>query len=632
MARPTSIHRSLSRRPAVRPAAVLVAACVAAAGLAEPRAQTRTLTIAEIQGDGARSRFEGATVTTTGVVTGRKSNGVFIQTPAGADDGNPATSEGLFVFTASTPAVAITPGTLVDVSGRVVEFVPAADPSSAPLTELTEPTFAVRGAGASLPAAIEITADVGVQSPSGPHPLERLEGMRVRVPTLTAVSGTLGSVNEANATGSSNGVFYGVIAGVPRPFRQPGISVRDPLPADAPCCVPRFTPPAALLRVDSDGQPGAPALNLVTGSRVLQLAGPLDFGFGAYTLLPDPALAPVVVPPPDQPLIREAGADEFAVASFNLQRFFDTTDDPGVGDTVLTAAAYDTRLRKASLHIRRLMRLPHIIGVQEVENLATLQALAARLNRDAREARALKTRYEAYLEEGNDPGGIDVGLLVDRARVEVLQVVQEGRGERFRAPGGQLDVVHDRPPLIVQARVTWPVVSTRPLIVIVAHMRSLIDIDSATSGARVRAKRAAQAESLALMVDRRLAPDPTAPLLVVGDMNAFEFSDGYVDVVGTVRGTPAPRDEVVQPTRDLVMTDLINLVDGLPAQDRYSYVFDGVAQTLDHMLVSPGLFDSVTAFGHVRGNADAPEIWRSDATRPERISDHDPALVYLRLR
>lgn len=615
-----------------RQVASLVAACLAVAGLAELRAQTRTLTIAEIQGDGARSRFEGATVATTGVLTARKSNGVFIQTPSGADDGNPATSEGLFVFTASAPAATLTPGTLVEVSGKVVEFVPAADPSSPPLTELTEPAFVVRGAGASLPGAIEIGADAGVPLPSGPHPLERLEGMRVRVAALTTVSGTLGSVNEANATGASNGVFYGVVAGAARPFRQPGISALDLLPADAPCCVPRFTPPAALLRVDSDGQPGAPALNLTTGSRVLQLVGPLDYGFRAYTILPDPSSPPLVVPAPDQPRIREAGADEFAVASFNLQRFFDTTDDPSVGDAVLTAAAYETRLRKASLYIRGLMRLPHIIGVQEVENLGVLQALAARLNRDAREARELKPRYEAYLEEGNDPGGIDVGLLVDRARVEVLQVEQEGRGERFLAPSGQLDVVHDRPPLVLQARITWPAVSTRPLTVVVAHMRSLIDIDSPTGGARVRAKRAAQAESLALMVDRRLAPDPTAPLLVVGDMNAFEFSDGYVDVVGTVRGAPASRDRVVQPTRDLLMPDLINLVDGLKAPDRYSYVFDGVAQTLDHVLVSPGLLDAVAAFGHVRGNADAPESWRSDVARPERISDHDPALVYLRLR
>ena len=50
------------------------------------------------------------------------------------------------------------------------------------------------------------------------------------------------------------------------------------------------------------------------------------------------------------------------------------------------------------------------------------------------------------------------------------------------------------------------------------------------------------------------------------------------------------------------------------------------------MLASPALLPFVTAFAHVRGNADAPEIWRSDGNRPERISDHDPALVYIRVR
>ena len=92
------------------------------------------------------------------------------------------------------------------------------------------------------------------------------------------------------------------------------------------------------------------------------------------------------------------------------------------------AAAFQRRLTKASLYIRRLLHLPAMIGVQEVENLATLQALATTLNRDAREAREFKPRYEAYLEEGNDPGGIDIGFLVDRARVDVLQVAQEGKG------------------------------------------------------------------------------------------------------------------------------------------------------------------------------------------------------------
>ncbi len=40
----------------------------------------------------------------------------------------------------------------------------------------------------------------------------------------------------------------------------------------------------------------------------------------------------------------------------------------------------------------------------------------------------------------------------------------------------------------------------------------------------------------------------------------------------------------------------------------------------------------VTRFQHVRGNADAPEVWRSDGSRPERTSDHDPAIIDIKVR
>jgi predicted extracellular nuclease len=598
------------------------------------RAQARTLAIHEIQGAGSRSPFDGELVSTSGVVTGRKSNGFFIQTPDGAGDGDAATSEGIFVFTSSAPAANLTPGTFISVSGRVVEFVPAADPSSPPLTELGDPlSIEVRGAGMTLPTPIEIRASDLL--PSGGHEqLERLEGMRVRVASLTLTSGTLGTVTEASATGSSNGVFYGVLSGVARPFREPGIEIGQLLPAGSPCCVPRYDGNPERLRVDSDGQPGAAAINVPTRTLIQNLIGPLDYGFRSYTILPDPSTPPLVTPATlESTWVHVPGDDEFSVASFNLQRFFDTTDDPTVGDAVLTAAAFQTRLRKASLHIRRLMRLPHIIGVQEVENLSTLQALAATLNRDARDARELKPSYEAYLEEGNDPSGIDVGILVDRARVEVLQLTQEGKGDTFRSPTtGQLEPLNDRPPLVLKTRVSGPGGGTRSLTVIVNHLRSLTDIEHPTNGARVRAKRGAQAEFLATLVNRRLSDDPNESILVIGDMNAFEFNDGYVDVVGTIRGGPAPANQTVLATRDLLDPDLVNLVDTTRAEERYSYVFDGTAQTLDHMLVTRNLLSAVIAFGHVRGNADAPEVWRSDATRPERISDHDPALVYIRLR
>jgi len=616
--------------------ALLLAGAVGAPAAAPMRtgqapATATALALHVIQGPAARSPVEGWIVVTSGVVTARKSNGLFLQSPDGAADADPRTSEGLFVFTGSGPAANLTPGTLVQVTGRVIEFVPAADPASPPLTEIGEgPVFEVRGAGMTLPAPVEIQA--GDLSAQGGHgQLEQLEGMRVRVAVLTAVSPTLGTVNEANATATSSGVFYGVLPEAGRPFREPGIDLRQALPAGAPCCVPRFDGNPERLRIDSDAQPGAPALNVASGAVVRNLVGPLDYGLRAYTLLPDPG-APSVTPAGEVSVVRPAADDEFVVASFNLQRFFDTTDDPGVSDAVLTSAAYQLRLRKASLYIRRLMLLPVILGVQEVENLATLQALAATLNREARDARELKPRYQAFLEEGNDPGGIDVGFLVDTARVEVLQVAQEGLGTVFRSPtSGQLERLNDRPPLVLRARATFPN-DARPLTVVVNHLRSLIDIDSPTSGPRVRAKRAAQAEFLAELVNRRLAADQSERILVLGDFNAGTFSDGYVDVLGTVRGAPTPRDRVVVATRDLLDPDLTDLGALAVASERYSYVFDGSAEALDHLLASDALLPFVTAMARPRGNADAPETWRSDGGRPERISDHDPALVYISVR
>lgn len=598
------------------------------------RAQARIFAIHDIQGASARSPLVGEVVATSGIVTGRKSNGVFIQVPDDAVDADVKSSEGIFVFTAATPAPNLTPGTLVSVTGRVLEFSPLADPSSPPFTELGDsPSIEVRGAGARLPPAIEIRPS-DVSGERGHEQLERFEGMRVRITSLTMTSPTLGSVNEPNATGSSNGVFYGVLSGVVRPFREPGVDVRETLPAGAPCCVPRFDGNPERVRVDSDGQPGAAALNAPTGTVVENLVGPLDYGFRAYTILPDPSTPPrIAAGPLDSQPAPMPTEDEYAVASFNLQRLFDSTDDPTVADTVVTPAAFQMRLAKISLYIRRLLHFPAIIGVQEVENLATLNALAATLNRDAREAREFKPRYEAYLEEGNDPGGIDVGILVDRARVDVWSVVQEGRSEIFRNPAnGRSELLNDRPPLVLRARAFSRQAAAPPITVIVNHLRSLIDIESPTDGARVRAKRAGQAEFLAALINRRLEDDPREHVLVVGDLNAFEFNDGYVDVVGTIRGAPAAREHTVVATRDAVDPDLSALIESLPADQRYSYVFDGTAQALDHMLATPGLLPYVSAFTYVRGNADSPEVWRPDARRPERVSDHDPALVHIRVR
>ena len=144
----------------------------------------------------------------------------------------------------------------------------------------------------------------------------------------------------------------------------------------------------------------------------------------------------------------------------------------------------------------------------------------------------------------------------------------------------------------------------------------------------MRAKRRAQAESLANLVQSRQTADPNEHIVLVGDFNAFQFNDGYGDSIGTIKGTPAPCNEVVLCSADLVNPDLVDLVDTVAAPDRYSYSFDGNAQVLDHELITQNLMPRFDALRFGRIDADFPDSLRNDPNRPERISDHDPAVVY----
>ncbi len=88
-----------------------------------------------------------------------------------------------------------------------------------------------------MPAPVTITQ--AMDSPSGGvYQFTRLEGMRVAIDSLTTTSGTDASLNESTETNTSNGRFYGVVTGVARPFREPGVGVTDtlfgPLPPGVP--------------------------------------------------------------------------------------------------------------------------------------------------------------------------------------------------------------------------------------------------------------------------------------------------------------------------------------------------------------------------------------------------------------
>jgi len=102
-------------------------------------------------------------------------------------------------------------------------------------------------------------------------------------------------------------------------------------------------------------------------------------------------------------------------------------------------------------------------------------------------------------------------------------------------------------------------------------------------------------------------------------------------VVGTIEGKPAAQDQVLMPSDDLLNPDLTDLVDVIKPSEKYSYTFDGNAQAIDHVLISPAFVNHVKGFGYLRVNADYPEILRNDDTRPERYSDHDPAIALFSL-
>src|SRR3546814_19062532 len=95
-----------------------------------------------------------------------------------------------------------------------------------------------------------------------------------------------------------------------------------------------------------------------------------------------------------------------------MERFFDDTNDPAVGEPVLTPLAYQTRLDKASMAIRDYLHAPDILAVQEMENLTVLQDLAARIGEDAIAAGQPDPQYAHSLEEGKHAGGNDVRHLV----------------------------------------------------------------------------------------------------------------------------------------------------------------------------------------------------------------------------
>ncbi|HEX4133857.1 MAG TPA: hypothetical protein VHY84_04475 [Bryobacteraceae bacterium] len=452
---------------------------------------------------------------------------------------------------------------------------------------------------------------------------------------MTVTGPTEGTVDEVHATATSNGVFYGVISGTPKPFREPGIALTDTLPPGTPADVPRWDTNPEVIEIYGPGQLGATFLNATAGATVTGLSGVMSYFPSMYEILPDSNTGTVsgnvtytAVPLPS--------GNEFTIASTNLEHFYNTTQDPngppGASSTNVDPTAFAGRVSKLSLGIRYVLNLPDVIGVEEMLNLSTLQTVAAQINSDAQAETGVNPGYTAYLVEGNDISNINVGFLVKNT-VTVVDVTQYGKDDTITNPTtGSVSPLNDRPPLVLRAQIARPGSNNSTAFTVIAnHLRSLDDIDDPTSGPFVRLKRKLQAEYLANLIQARQAADPDEKIVAIGDFNAYQFNDGYVDSVGTVLGTPAPANQVVLSSNQLVNPILTALVNREDASQRYSYSFSGTVEELDQFVLNDPAMSILSRFEPARVNADFPESYRGDFTRPERVSDHDWVVGYFTL-
>jgi hypothetical protein len=548
-----------------------------------------------------------------GIVTAELGNGFYMQDPT--PDATEATSEAIFVFTSSTPAVDI--GDDVRVRGRVAEFRPGgAASTNLTTTEITSPTITllssgnalpattVLGAGGRIPPSMVIEDDAtgsvetsGVFDPTqdGIDFYESLEAMRVQVNEPRAVGprnqfGEIPVVGDGSANAGIDTVRGGVV-----------ISADD------------FNPERIFL---DDTILATPVVNVADGFTT-PAVGVLDYSFGNFKLYVTSPLTRV-----DGGLEREVTRlprdQEIVVGTYNVENL-----DPGDGPAAFA--------RHADLIVNNL-RSPDLIAIEEVQDndgatdsgttdaSASWTMLVAAIQAAGGPAYEFRQIDPEDNEDGGQPGGnIRVGFLfrTDRGLVFVdrpgggsttpTTVIAHPSGPRLSFSPGRVDPQDPaweatRKPLAGEFRMHG-----KKVFVIANHFSSKGGDEPLFGRFQPPARptevaRHAQAQSVNDFVDEILAADPGANVIVLGDINDFEFSE----TVGILEGGV-----------------LTTLMDTLPKTERYSYVFEGNSQVLDQILVSGNLLDRFPIeYDPVHVNSEFAD----------QASDHDPQVARLDLR
>lgn len=600
-----------------RVAALTVAAVCSAASVVVTTgpAHADVVRIHDVQGSTRTSPLVGTQVTdvagtVTGVRTYGSSRGFWMQDTAPDDD--PATSEGIFVFTSSTPAVAV--GDAVTVTGTVTEYVPGGLSSgNQSLTQISRPAVTVVSRGNAVPApkVIDARALPDRYTPAGDPAAggsvngltlrpktyaldfyESLEGMNVQVSDTRVVTATDAftelwvTVEPRQNANRRGGTVYGSYSS-----QNPGRLQIQSLGAAADF-------------------PKANVGDVLAGATT----GPLDYSqYGGYTLVAND-LGTLRAGGLERETTRKQGRDELAVATYNVENL-----DPSDSTFADHAAAIVNNLRS-----------PDIVALEEIQdnngstNDGTVAAdltvgkLIDAIAAAGGPAYQWRSVDPVDLADGGEPGGnIRQVFLFNPQRVSFADRpgsdattaagVTKVRGKaQLTVSPGRVDPANEawnssRKPLVGEFSFRG-----RSVFVIANHFSSKGGDQALHSHFQPptrssETQRHLQATAVNTFVKSLLAVEKNANVVALGDINDFEFS-------GTTQQLEAGGA-------------LWSAIRSLPAGERYTYDYQGNSQVLDQILVSPSIRrDCDFTYDSVHINSEFHD----------QISDHDPQVLRFR--
>ena len=561
----------------------------------------------------------GDTVTISAVVTADFQaglSGFYVQEEDVDADGDPFTSEGLFIFDGAlsgAPDVAV--GDLVTVSGVVGEFFGQ--------TQISATSVTVRASGIDLPS--ETVVDLGstgvmLDDDSAVDyvvNLEAFEGMRITVPEDLSIA-ELFNLDRFGEYRVSAG-------GRPQQFTQ--ANAPDGAGYDAHL---QDVAERTLVLDDGSSEQNPFVLQIIDGNngvldaddsfrmgdRITDLSGVVAYSFDEFRLHDPTGEYSQGNPRAEAPA--EVGG-ELKVASLNVLNYFTTLGQRG-------ASSAEELERQATKLVNTIVAMDaDILGLVELENNGdtAIADLVGRVNEE------LGSTAYAFISTGVvGDDAITTGLIYKPAAaapVGAVAVLEEHDGEDFLDPLGSGES-QNRPAV---AQTFEDLGSGQLLTVAVNHLKSkgsltgaAADEDQLDGQGRNNATRTAAAGILADW----LASDPTGTgaenVLILGDLNAYAQEDpiqalvaaGYTDVAGSVLG-----------------------------EESYSFVFDGQVGTLDYILANGPAFGQVAGVTEWHSNADEadaidynldfgrdPDLFNGSTAA--RASDHDPVIVGLDLQ